>query len=629
MKTQLFKHMGNTRHASLLMIGWWTKWIQRVDEVIRPYYIQRGLIDAPTADQRLLSGRLAHPHDLPRASGEPVISRLRVDQICEKERGLPLIGDFVLTRQANAQQPFGLGEVVGHNGERREGELEGEAEHGPGQAEAAESQVEGESPAAAAAAPAGATNNRSRCSTALAPKQPYTGGDDESEGDSDYEERAEGAAPGSTAAAKSTGAAAAAGRKRRVSTSNRRPTKSQSKVARKSGSSASSAVVEASRQPTTFTIRWWDFVELTGKGAIQPNDKHHLDLVVADAVAAASDTEPLDAGKKILDAVATIQRGEFARLPPAMIQHWRQIEYLPSQQYEDSTVARGQLIWWGSQSQMLTQRKKLTKSVWDKLEEDLCEKQDVRNRIPPASNAPASVPPAPRLVGIELNPGPDNSTMEQNNGASEMPASPSEAGASDCAEGGSRFEGDDQPSSNELDWQPLVDSEPPPPTKLTCSIECHLGRCACPKPFSYAWALEYRLQRWEATQAHIKRVNGMMSALTKASLNAADVAPLTPPALLTPSYPTAMPRPVLKHSRSDGDDESAPQQPEEVPKRVRRDVRFAEFAKVRWFTPPSPPLPPWPQRPRPYLSPLTFQPSRRPSPLRPPPVDDSWELPPE
>jgi len=230
---------------------------------------------------------------------------------------------------------------------------------------------------AAAAAPA-------RPNRSTANRRSYVDCDDGSDqSDSDAEPaRAEGAPPKARQAAKSKG-----GRKRAASANERRnKSATSSKISRKSaGAAASAGVAEEANKATQFTIRWWDFVEPAGRGALRPNDPKHMDKIVAEANAKAGDGDALDAGQKILDAMTAIQRGEFARLPPAAIARWRNVEYGGATQYDDTPVAREQLMWWGHKDKILTRSKKLTKVAWDKVQEDLCESHDVRNRIPPNS----------------------------------------------------------------------------------------------------------------------------------------------------------------------------------------------------------------------------------------------------
>jgi len=384
LKSGLYRHMNAVRHESLVMRGWWTKWIERVHTVIRPYYIARGLVASPTPEQLRLSGRLQHPDDLVRDRWEPLVRRVRVDALCERDFGLPNVGDFVLTRCNDPHQPFGLGEVVNHNGLQLE--PQGEAEEGlgtgaaaegdGGEGEAAASRAEGEEEGhqsiAAAAAPA-----RARPSRPTANRRSYVGCDDGADqADSDAEPaRAEGAPPQARQAAKSKGAA---GRKRAASTSERRnKSATSSKISRKSAgaAAASSAVAEAAAKPTEFTVRWWDFVEATGTDAVQPNDPSHLNMAMA---AAASDDAPLSAAGTIAAAATTMRGGHFARLPLTAIEHWRTVQYAAAGTlFTDTLVQRDQLIWWGSKRAVLTGTAKLQQKVWQKIVIDLCEPNDV------------------------------------------------------------------------------------------------------------------------------------------------------------------------------------------------------------------------------------------------------------
>jgi len=376
-KRDLYLHMQTVPHESQVVRGFWTKWIERVHTVIRPYYIARGLVAAPTPEQQRLSGRSAHPADLVRDRWEPAISTVRVDVLCENDRGLPRLGDFVITRQGNPYQPFGIGVVIAHNGVQLEGEAEGADvgaaadSEGEGEGEAAASRAEGEDEGhqsiAAAAAPA-----RSRVSRSTDNRRTYVDcddGADQSESDAEPE-RAEGAPPRARQAAKSQGTAAGGSRKRATSSSNTRKTAAHSKVARKSAgaAAASSVAAEGAGKATEFTVQWWDFVTVAGK--VSPNNPRHIDHFIA--------TLPADAAEKLRQAVATIQRGDFARLPPGAFEHWRQVQYGRSTQYSPSPVSRDQLMWWGRQEKILTTNCRLLAQVWKQVVVDLAEPDDAR-----------------------------------------------------------------------------------------------------------------------------------------------------------------------------------------------------------------------------------------------------------
>jgi hypothetical protein len=112
-KARLKEHMNDpdAQHQSLRLDGWWTKWKDRVDNVIRPYYESRNLIAALTPEQQAETGRSIHPPDLVRDKDEAPIQRVRVDQEHLRRQGPPRVGDIVVSRGTSAMQPFFIGRV--------------------------------------------------------------------------------------------------------------------------------------------------------------------------------------------------------------------------------------------------------------------------------------------------------------------------------------------------------------------------------------------------------------------------------------------------------------------------------------------------------------------------------------
>lgn len=104
---------GKVHAAALDSNGFWSKWIDRVDKVIRPYYLARGLISAPTPAQREETGRVPHPVQLPKDRKDPGLYDVRVDVECEQKQGPPKVGDWILVRSKEAQYPVWVGKVTG------------------------------------------------------------------------------------------------------------------------------------------------------------------------------------------------------------------------------------------------------------------------------------------------------------------------------------------------------------------------------------------------------------------------------------------------------------------------------------------------------------------------------------
>jgi hypothetical protein len=101
-------HIRTGAHSKL--DGWWTAWLQRVEETITPYYLARGIgvdhkVQLPASEQ--LRG---HP-DLPHDVGAPAILETRVDRECHAVRGPPKVKDWILCRSTDSHYPFWVGRV--------------------------------------------------------------------------------------------------------------------------------------------------------------------------------------------------------------------------------------------------------------------------------------------------------------------------------------------------------------------------------------------------------------------------------------------------------------------------------------------------------------------------------------
>lgn len=147
----------------LVREGFWTKWLRRVKDVIRPYYISRNLVANPTPEQLAMSGRTPHPTSLPgshharSAAGAingDLLQRRNIPEEWRRQDGhdYPAIGDIVIFRSNEAQNPYWLGEVTDTFGFKDQSE---ESEEIPTAAAAASSTAA----AAASIMPAAASNS--------------------------------------------------------------------------------------------------------------------------------------------------------------------------------------------------------------------------------------------------------------------------------------------------------------------------------------------------------------------------------------------------------------------------------------------------------------------------------------
>jgi hypothetical protein len=106
-KTYADVHNGMQVHT-----GWWTKWLKRVHEHIRPAYVARGIIDDPQLVHRQYH---AHPRKLVSNEGEkPCMAEpARVDVNWFMKHGVPRIGHTAVIRTNQVKEPFWIGIVSG------------------------------------------------------------------------------------------------------------------------------------------------------------------------------------------------------------------------------------------------------------------------------------------------------------------------------------------------------------------------------------------------------------------------------------------------------------------------------------------------------------------------------------
>jgi hypothetical protein len=136
-------------NEQMLHNGFWTNWLQRERDHIRPAYIQRGII-APDSlprwhapETELCSGKDELPHHKDNA--------VRADAECMKH-GLPTQGQYVIGRTDTPREPFWVGLIVDVRPSDRCMRRAREASAMIEEAPAAESEATPPAPAAAAAA---------------------------------------------------------------------------------------------------------------------------------------------------------------------------------------------------------------------------------------------------------------------------------------------------------------------------------------------------------------------------------------------------------------------------------------------------------------------------------------------
>jgi hypothetical protein len=108
LKDVLFKD----QHQSFIAKGWWTKWVERVRDVVRPYYVERGLISDEKRDEYPAGGRSVHPENLPSSARNAApFYHHRVSHTLEKRRGSPEVGHFIVCKGNQLWNPIWVGKI--------------------------------------------------------------------------------------------------------------------------------------------------------------------------------------------------------------------------------------------------------------------------------------------------------------------------------------------------------------------------------------------------------------------------------------------------------------------------------------------------------------------------------------
>lgn len=118
----IYKHLLDDafkkKHRALVVDDWWMKWFDRVNKVIRPYYIRRQLISTSSLTSLATQpGRRPHPADLPRGKNDPPITIERVDRTWLETKGPPRVGDMIFVRGDSVYNPLWVGKVRSISGE--------------------------------------------------------------------------------------------------------------------------------------------------------------------------------------------------------------------------------------------------------------------------------------------------------------------------------------------------------------------------------------------------------------------------------------------------------------------------------------------------------------------------------
>ncbi len=408
LKKAAAQHLASTPHDFLLAKGWWTKWIDRVNDVIRPYYIKRRII-AESDVAPLQAGRLPHPREMPRdKEWTAPIWRIRVAEDWAAAHPPPNINQIVAVRGDKANEPFWLGKIVSV------------PEAYEAQDDEFEVKVKLESTAA---------SSRAKRSV----KQPnYADHDDpaDEEEESVEEEKADSAMldvdqPIESKAKASKPAAAVASTKSFTA----KPKKKQNqKLAKTVTLKKQAAAAPASKSGPARAIEEARFkIEARRKSmqkeaasaAAESNTKNKSGArskatklrAGQDAAsncrasdqyqvfwfdykqdsAASTRLMPLDMDRwteKMTEsgcleewkvAVDEFQKGKFARVPEAALRRWQDIEFLQSKRSD--TVSFEQLIFWASKDDLLTKDGTVRAKFFSMLVEDLSEASEVRHKV--------------------------------------------------------------------------------------------------------------------------------------------------------------------------------------------------------------------------------------------------------
>jgi hypothetical protein len=400
------------QHLVFTMHDWWKKWIDRVERYIRPYYIARGILSLPSAEQRHISGRHMHPAKLPsNIPGSKELVHKRVDLAWLHEHGAPVVGDVIAIRSKQSSYPVYFGRVIEVQPElsaaypstrtrKRSTAKPPSKNKRPGKpskatppilltAAAASSRVRS-STRRAAAAKAGnlaeATSSESSEDESFEPEDSEHSESVESEesdtvtsessGDSELDEDAAG-----VDAAASTGLGAAASgptaKRPKIEASTRmtEPVHILNAQGRKAlgliNSIAGGAAGSASSSLSTeglVKVSWLQFLDCPYMKAMNPNEE-------AIWMKFAEECQCVDEWKK---SVAFRQSsGGFYPVPQPMFEKWNsnKVCFLSAKaNWKDSEVALAECIMWSPT--LLTKTGRIPVATWRRLAEDTCEITD-------------------------------------------------------------------------------------------------------------------------------------------------------------------------------------------------------------------------------------------------------------
>lgn len=111
-RERIRKHCNTPSHSHLIAVNWWTKWLDRINTVVIPYYTKRNLINLLTAEDVVGAGRRPHPLFLVSDKSEPPLQHKRVDRDCFNKNKQPQTGQFVVIRGGSAAEPIWVGFIV-------------------------------------------------------------------------------------------------------------------------------------------------------------------------------------------------------------------------------------------------------------------------------------------------------------------------------------------------------------------------------------------------------------------------------------------------------------------------------------------------------------------------------------
>jgi hypothetical protein len=402
LKTQYNKHMADPefvdQHRTLRVDGWYTQWIERVQTVIEPYYLARRLIAAPSAEQRLITGRAAHPVALVSDKTEPPLRRQRVDQRWRATHPPPKVGDFVLLR-GRPWVPIWVGQVKQVGAGREDGENE---EYRSKDAFASSS----------AAAPTRASGRASKpivrtgmvCSDTVENAIMETIDEVDNEVDDEPQVEAdttdgvtrmevdEDASQSRSNRSKKRGRSPAVSKKKSKSAKACKRKAAQSPTA-SADDAADSTPLRAVYQELgvdEFEVEWWQYIDTPAIKRMKPNDRQVMrQWVVING--SAEDLTVWDDAVKMFD-----EKQSFKRLPKIAVSRWKSAKYA-KWDGPPNPVSFEKIICWGHKDDFFIEGGKLASKYYKTALEDLA-LEDLRDEefgmaIDHTIEAAASSPP--------------------------------------------------------------------------------------------------------------------------------------------------------------------------------------------------------------------------------------------